>query len=89
MRDKFEKLHFLAVIDSLIRNLRENNVPGEKLFKIEEVAKWYSKNLRKTHSDRALAKVKKNLRDNNQINVPFNEGVGFRVMKKSTYAEKL
>ena len=72
-----------------MRNLRENNVPGEKLFEIEAVAKWYSKNLRKTHSDRALAKVKKYLRDNNLIAVPFNEGVGFCVMKISTYAEKL
>ena len=30
IRDKFKELHFLADIDSLLRNLRENNVPGEK-----------------------------------------------------------
>ena len=58
-RDKFEELHFLADKDSLIRNLRENNVAGEKLIQIEAAAKWYSNNLRETTLDRALAKVQK------------------------------
>ena len=44
--DKFKELHFLADIDSLVWNLRENNVPVEKLFEIEAAAKWYSKNIR-------------------------------------------
>ena len=42
-RDKFKELHFLADIDNLIRDLRENNLPGEKLLEIEAAAKWYSK----------------------------------------------
>ena len=57
IRDKFKELHFLADIDSLIRNLSENNVPAEKLFEVEASAKWYSKNIRETPLDRALAKV--------------------------------
>ena len=89
IRDKFKELHFLVDIDSLIRNLRENNVPGEKLFEIEAAAKWYSKNIRETPLDRALAKVQKYLRDNALIAVTFDMGVGFCVMKKSTYSEKL
>ena len=87
--DKFKELHFLAYIDSLIRNLRENNVSSEKLFEIEAVSKWYSKNIRETPFDRALAKVQNYLRDNALIAVPFDKGVGFCVMKKSTYVEKL
>ena len=47
------------------------------------------KNIRETPSDKALAKVQKYLRDNALIAVPFDKGVGFCVMKKSTYAEKL
>ena len=89
IRDMFKELHFLAHIDSLIRNLRENNVPGEKLFEIEAAAKWYSNNIIETLLDRALAKVQKYLRDNSLIAVPFDKGVGFCVMKKSRYAEKL
>ena len=89
IRDKFEELHFLAAIDSLIRNVRENNVPGEKLFEIEAAAKWYSKNIRETPLDRALSKLQKYLRDNALIVVPFDKGVVFCVTKKSTYAEKL
>ena len=41
IRDKFKELPFLADIDSLIRSLREKNVPGEKLFQIEAAAKRY------------------------------------------------
>ena len=81
--DKFKELHFLADIDSLIRNLRQNNVPGEYLFEIEAAAEWNSKNIRETPLDRALAKVQKYLRDNALIAVPFDMGAGFCVMKKS------
>ena len=76
-------------IDSLMRNLRESNEPGEKLFEIEAAVKLYSKNFRETPLDRTLAKVQKYLRDSALIAVPFDKGVGFYVMKKSTYAEKL
>ena len=57
----------------------------KKLIKIEAAAKWYSKNIRETPLDRALAKVQKYLRDSALIANPFDKGV----MKKSTYAEKL
>ena len=43
IRDKFKELLFWADIDSLIRNLRENNVPGEKLFENEAAAKVLKK----------------------------------------------
>ena len=89
MRNKFKELHFLADIDILIKILRENNVPAEKLIEIELAAKWYSKNIRETPLDRAVAKKQKYLRDNAVIAVPFDKGVRFCVMKKSTYAEKL
>ena len=41
--DNFKEFQFLKDKDSLIMNLCENNVPGEKLFEIEAGAKWYSK----------------------------------------------
>ena len=64
IREKFKELHFLVDVDSLIRNLRENNVPEEKLLEIEAAAKWYSKNIREKPLYWALAKVQKYLRDN-------------------------
>ena len=64
IREKFKELHFLVDVDSLMRNLRENNVPEEKLLEIETAAKWYSKNIRERPLYRALAKVQKYLRDN-------------------------
>ena len=71
------------------RNLRKNKLPGEKLFEIERAAKWYSKNIRETPLDGALAKVQKCLRNNALIAVPFDNCLVFCARKKSTYAEKL
>ena len=87
IRDKFEELHFLADIDSLIRNLRENNESEEKLFEIEAASKWYSKTITERPLDRALANVQKYLRDNALNAVHFDKGAGFCVMKKRTYAK--
>ena len=53
--EEFNELRFLAAIDNLIRNLRENNVPGEKLFETETLAKWFTKNIRETPLDRESA----------------------------------
>ena len=87
--DKFKELLFLADIDSLIKSLRENNVPDENLFKIEAAAKLFSKTsdrapLEKTPLDRALAEVQKYLCNNALIAVLFDKDVVFCVMKKST-----
>ena len=60
-----------------------------KNFKIEAAEKSYSSNIGETPLDRALAKVQKYLLDNALIDVPFDNGVGFCVMKKCTYVEKL
>ena len=87
IREKFE-LHFLAAIDNLIRNMLENIVPGAKRFKIEAAAKWYSKNIRETPLDRALANAQKYLRDNALIATCFDKGVGFCIMKKRRAQKK-
>ena len=56
VRDKFNEVHFLADVDKLVRELRENNTEGEKLCDIEASAKWYAKNVRETPSDRVVKK---------------------------------
>ena len=85
IRDKFKELDFLADIDNLIRNLRESNVPVEKLFENEAATKCYSKNIRETSLDRALVKVQKYLRENSLLAVPFGKGVGFCVKKEHVH----
>ena len=40
VRDKFNKVHFLADVDELVRELRKNNTEVEKLCEIEASAKW-------------------------------------------------
>ena len=57
VRDKFIEVHFLADVDRLVWELRENNTDGEKLCEIESSAKWYAKNVRETPMDRGVKKL--------------------------------
>ena len=54
IKDKLNELHFLANVDKLVRNLRANELEGEKLCEKEVSAKWYARNIRETPVDRAL-----------------------------------
>ena len=51
VRDKFIEVHFLADVDKLVRELRENKTEGENICKIKTSVKWYAKNVRKTPMD--------------------------------------
>ena len=57
VRDKFNGVHFLADVDRLILELRENNTDGEKLCVIELSSKWYVNNVGETPMDRSLKKL--------------------------------
>ena len=89
VRDKFNEVHFLADVDRLVRELRENNTDGEKLCEIESSAKWYAKNVRETPMDRGVKKANDFLKDQKLLAVPFHKGCGFSVMKQTTYSDKL
>ncbi|XP_063713937.1 uncharacterized protein LOC134841828 [Symsagittifera roscoffensis] len=89
VRDRFNELHFLADIDNFLSELKSQKVPGEKLCEIEAAAKSYAKRVRQTPSDRGIEKARKYLKDNGLLAVPFDKGVGFCVMKKTTYEAKL
>ena len=87
--DKFNETHFLADIDSFLSELKLNRLPGEKLCEIEAAAKRYAKNVKQTPSDKGVEKARKYLKDNGFLEVPFDKGVGFWVMKKETYGKTL
>ena len=89
VRDKFNEIHFLADIDSLLSELKLNRIPGEKLCEIEAAAKRYAKNVKQTPFDKGVEKARKYLKDNDLLAVPFDMGVGFCVMKKETREKKL
>ena len=82
-------MHFLADVDRLVRELRENNIEGEKLSELESSAKWYAKNVRETQMDRRVKKANAFLKDQKLLAVPFDKGFGFCVMKQTTYLDKL
>ena len=89
IRDKINEIHFLADIDSFLSKLKLNRIPGEPLCEIEAAAKRYAKNVKQTPSDKGVEKVRKYLKDNGHLAVPFDKGMGFCVMKKETYEKKL
>ena len=66
-------MHFLADVDILVRELRENNTEGEKLCEIEASAKWYAKNVRETPLDRRVKKVHDYLKANDLLAVKLKQ----------------
>ena len=64
-------------------------VPGEALCEIEAVAKTYAKRVKQTPSDKSVEKARKYLRSNGLVAVPYDKSVGFCVMRKDTYENRL
>ena len=48
VRDKFNKVHFLADVDKHVRELPDKKTDIEKLCEFEASTKWYAKNVRET-----------------------------------------
>ena len=57
VRDKFNELHFLADVQRLVREIRENNTDGENLCQKQLSAKCYSKNVEETPMDIVLKEL--------------------------------
>ena len=89
LRDKFYETHFLADIDIFLSDLKNRKVLGEALCEIGAVAKAYAKRVKQTPSDKGVEKARKYLKSNGLVAVPYDKGVGFCVMRKDTYENKL
>ena len=89
VRDKFNETHFLADIDIFLSDLKNRKVPGEALCEIEAVAKAYAKRVKQTPYDKGVEKARKYLKSNGLVAVPYDKGVGFCVIRKDTYENKL
>ena len=82
-------MHFFADSDSFLYALKLNRLAGEKLCENEAAAERNAKNVKQSPSDIGVEKARKYLQENGLLAVPFDKGVGFCVMKKETYEEKL
>ena len=89
VRDKFNETHFLADIDIFLSDLKICKFPGEALCEIEAVAKACAKRAKQTPSDRGCEKARKYLKCNGLVAVPYDKDVGFCVMRKDIYENKL
>ena len=89
VRDNFNETNFLADIDIFLSDLKNRKVPVEAFCEIEAVAKTYAKRLKQTQSDKGVEKARKYLKSNGLVAVPYDKGVGFSVMRKDTYENKL
>ena len=60
----------------------------EALCKIEAVAEAYAKSVKQTPSDKGVQKARKCLKSNGLVAL-YDKGVGFCVIRKYTYENKL
>ena len=84
---KIKETYFLADIDSFLSDIKHRKVPGEALCEIE-ATKDYSRLVKQTPPDRVVEKARKFLKGNGIVAVLFNKGIGFCVMRKTTYISK-
>ena len=56
--------------------------PRETLCEIEAVTKAYAKRVKQTPTDKGVGKARKYLKSNGLVEVPYDEGVGFCVMRQ-------
>ena len=89
VRDEFNELQFLADVDSLLHNLKQENAPHEKLDEVNPLALWYCKRMKQQREDPMLKKMKNYMNKNNIKTVPFDQGMGFCLMSQETYWRKL
>ena len=81
--------YFLADIDIFLPDLKNCKVPGEALCEIEAAAKAYAKRAKQTPSDKGVEKARKYLKSNGLVAVMFDKDVGFCVMRKDIYENRL
>ena len=89
LRVKYNETHFLAEIEIFLSYLKNYNVPGEVFCEINAVAKTYAKTIKQSPSDKGVEKARKYLKSDGLVAVPYNKGVGFCVMRKDTYENRL
>ena len=53
------------------------------------MTKAYAKRMKQTSSEKGVEKARKYLKSNGLVAVPYDKGIGFCVMRKDTYENKL
>ena len=85
---KAKENHLLANIDILIADCNSNNVDSKVINKINALTVGCVNTLNGTKTEKETVLVKKWLRDNEVLAVPYDKGTGFCLRKVSTYMEK-
>ena len=85
---KFNKFHFFAEINRLLEKLDERKIEPALLNHINAKAVLYP-DKRKQYANKVVRKVVGYLQENDIVDVPFDKGLGFCLMKRSTYNEKM
>ena len=81
--------HFLAAVNNFLEELNRKKTDPEIINSITANAILYNIKCRKQKCDRILKKVKSYLKVNKLLAVPFDRGVGFCLMEKNEYYEKV
>ena len=96
VRDKFNKLHFLADVDKLLVDLKGENVEAnvgrdeaDVQNEINAMATTYVRTMKTFKADQAVLKVNKYLKTNCLKAIPFDKGAGYCLMKDTDYEKRL
>ena len=85
---KAKENHSLANINILTADCNSNNADSKVINKINALTVGYVNTLNGTKTEKETVLVKKWLRDNEVLAVPYDKGTGFCLKKVSTYMEK-
>ena len=90
IRDKFDKMAFLAEMDRLIEHAEGFTGPVDDIInQINIKACQYVKSMEKVKEDEECNRVRKWLKDNEIKAVPFDKGCGFALMSDKGYEERI
>ena len=87
--DKFNSKEMLAELDILLKKCQSSQVSSQIINDINAATIKYIKACSNQKSPRSLIMTKKYLMEKDLVAVSFDKGIGFCVMKKSKYREKL
>ena len=87
--DPFDQKDILKELDLFLDHCSELYVPEETITDINVKTLNYIKKCKKSNSSRNVTMIKKYLKENELLAVPFDKGIGICLMKKSLYQSKM
>ena len=87
--DKFDDKEVLIELDCFLKFCKDNHISDSAVTDLNVKTLNYIKTCNKQKTPRHVLKTKQFLKDNDLLAVPFDKGIGYCVMPRTTYEQKL